>query len=145
MGRKENLTPRWEHFQHVADMGLRGYGATMAEAFVQTALALTAVITDLDQVTPSIPVQVACEGEDQEILLVDWLNAIIYEMATRNMLFSRYAVEMDGARLSGTMWGEEVDVPKHAPAVEVKGATFTALQVRRGENGLWIAQCVVDV
>jgi tRNA nucleotidyltransferase (CCA-adding enzyme) len=38
-----------------------------------------------------------------------------------------------------------VRVERHQPAVEVKGATYTALKVARDEQGRWVAQCVVDV
>lgn len=134
----------WEHFEHEADIGVRGRGATLAEAFAQAALALTAIVTDPALVAPRIPVAIRCEAPDPEFLLVDWLNALIYEMATRHMLFSRYEVRLEGDRLEATAWGEPVDRSRHQPAVEPKGATFTALQVaRQGEE--WIAQCVVDV
>ena len=134
----------WEHFEHEADIGVRGRGATLAEAFAQAALALTAIVTDPALVEPRIPVAIRCEAPDPEFLLVDWLNALIYEMATRHMLFSHYDVRIEGDRLEATAWGEPVDRSRHQPAVEPKGATFTALEVaRQGEE--WIAQCVVDV
>jgi tRNA nucleotidyltransferase (CCA-adding enzyme) len=79
------------------------------------------------------------------LLLVDWLNALILEMAARHMLFSRFEVSLDGHRLHATAWGEAVDVEKHQPAVEIKGATYTELKVNKGESGEWLAQCVVDV
>jgi SHS2 domain-containing protein len=135
----------WEHFAHEADMGVRGVGVTRAEAFEQAALALSAVITDPNTVTPSELVEITCEAPDQELLFADWLNALVYEMATRNMLFGRFEVVIDGRRLHGKAWGEKVDVARHRPAVEVKGATYTALSVSLDENQNWVAQCVVDV
>jgi tRNA nucleotidyltransferase (CCA-adding enzyme) len=60
------------------------------------------------------------------------------------MLFSRFAVQIEGTRLSAAAWGEPVDVARHGPATEVKGATYTTLRVAR-EDGNWIAQTVVDV
>lgn len=135
---------RWEHFPHQADVGLRGFGKTAAEAFEQAAHALTAVVTTAD-VRPVIPVEVKCEAPDLELLLVEWLNAIIYEMAVRKMLFSRFTVTIEGARLSGTLWGEPVDVARHAPACEPKGATYTALRVAVDQDGIWSAACIVDV
>jgi tRNA nucleotidyltransferase (CCA-adding enzyme) len=65
-------------------------------------------------------------------------------MATRKMLFGRFAVRFHGPVLVGQAWGEPVDTARHAPAVEVKGATYTALRVAR-EDGGWVAQTVVDV
>lgn len=135
----------WSHFQHMADIGLHGWGATQAEAFEQTALALTAVVTDPDTVWPVVAREVACTAPDPELLLVDWLNAWVFEMSVHKMLFSRFVVTLNGSGLRGTGWGEALDLVRHHPAVEVKGATYTALQVGREADGLWHARCVVDV
>ena len=142
---RETINNFWEHFHHVADIGVRGYGVTLENAFEQTALALTGVITDPALVSPNEQVEISCTAPDPELLLTDWLNAIIYEMAIRTMLFSRYEVRIDNLQLTGNAWGEHVDVKKHTPAVEVKGATYTALKVSQTKDGLWVAQCVVDV
>ena len=135
----------WEHFSHDADIGVRGFGATKEQAFEQAALAMTAVITDPAQLGCDQSVEVACEAPDDELLLTDWLNALIFEMATRRLLFSRFEVHFDDRHLRGRAWGEKVDVAKHQPAVEIKGATLTCLRVERESDGRWLAQCVVDV
>lgn len=139
---------RWEHFEHGADIGVRGFGATVAQAFEQAALALTAVITDPAGVEPREAVDIACDAADRELLLAQWLNALVYEMAVRRMLFARFEVALDDGpppRLLARAYGEPVDVARHRPAVEVKGATCTALRVARADDGGWIAQTVVDV
>lgn len=138
------VRPGWEHFPHDADIGVRGFGAMPAQAFEQAALALTAVVTRA-RVEPVSPVEVKCDAPDVELLFVDWLNAIIYEMAVRNMLFSRFDVRIEGTELTATLWGEPVDIARHAPACEPKGATYTALRVAREDDGTWSAACVVDV
>ncbi|MCX7960072.1 MAG: archease [Burkholderiales bacterium] len=135
---------RWEHYAHDADLGVRGHGDTLAEAFAQAAIALTAAVTDPDAVRPQTAVAIACEAPDDELLLAEWLNALIYEMATRRMLFSRFDVAIEGGRLSAKAWGEPVDAARHRPAVEPKGATYTTLAVARGPQG-WTAQTVIDV
>jgi len=135
----------WEHFEHGADIGVRGFGGSPAEAFEQAALALTAVITDPDKVTPAKRVRIDCQAPDTELLFADWLNALVYEMAVRRMLFGRFEVTIDNQQLRATAWGEAIDQKQHHPAVEVKGATYTGLQVTEEEDGLWRAQCIVDV
>jgi protein archease len=135
---------QWEHFAHDADIGIRGWGSTPAEAFEQAAHALTAVVT-LANVVPRSEVGVSCSAPDLELLFVEWLNAIIYEMAVRRMLFGLFAVQIEQGQLKGTLRGELVDVARHAPAAEPKGATYTALKVAQGADGLWSAACVVDV
>ncbi len=140
--------PHWEHFEHMADIGIRGYGRTPAEAFAQAAIALTAVITDPSGVQTEEKVAIELErddGGDLELLLVDFLDAVIYEMAVRKMLFGRFEVTIDDHRLKAVLWGEPVDRQRHQPAVEVKGATYTELKVARTDDGCWLAQCVLDV
>ena len=141
----ESANPHWEHFPHAADMGVRGHGANREQAFEQAALALTAVIADLDRIAAREPVEIQCEAPDDELLFVDWLNSLVYEMATRHMLFSRYVVHIDGTRLAATAWGEPLDIARHQPAVEVKGATYTGLHVAKAADGHWLAECIVDV
>jgi SHS2 domain-containing protein len=136
----------FEHFDHGADIGVRGVGPTMASAFAEAARALTAVVCDPGLVRSRTTVDVRRENPDPELLLVDWLNAVVFEMATRRMLFSRFDVrEIVNGRLEATLHGEGVDRARHQPAVEVKGATLTALSVRTDEHGDWIAESVVDV
>jgi SHS2 domain-containing protein len=135
---------RWEHFAHDADVGVRGRGATMAQAFEQAALALTAVVTDAE-VEPQTAVEVSCDAPDIELLFAEWLNAVIYEMAVRRMLFGRFAVKVEGLHLDGTLWGEPVDIARHTPACEPKGATLSELRVAQDAAGVWSAGCIIDV
>jgi SHS2 domain-containing protein len=135
----------WEHFAHGADVGIRGTGSTREAAFEQAAVALTAVVTDPNTVRPAVPVAISCDAAPDDLLFLDWLNALIFEMATRRMVFGAFAVTIGAAGLQATARGEEVDRARHEPAVEIKGATFTALAVRREADGRWVAQCVVDV
>jgi SHS2 domain-containing protein len=138
------MNGRWEHFSHQADIGVRGFGESKAQAYEQAALAMTAAVTEPSNVAEREAVAIECEAPDDELLLADWLNRLIYEMDTRKMLFSRFAVQLDGPRLTATAWGERVDAARHHPAVEIKGATYTALRVAHEPAG-WVAQTVVDV
>ena len=137
--------PSWEHFPHEADIGVRGRGESPDIAFEQAALGLTAVVTDPALVRNDQQVAISCEAPNLDVLLVDWLNTLIYEMTTRSVLFGRFRVKIDGLRLSAQAEGEAVDRQRHEPVVEPKGATFTELRVNRDEEGQWVAQCVVDV
>ena len=135
----------WSHFAHVADIGVEGFGPTMAVAFEQAALAMTAVAVEPQAIHSVDTVQIRCEAPDPELLLVDWLNALVYEMSTRSMLFSEFHVAIEGRVLHGSAKGETIVPGRHQPAAEVKGATLTALEVRRSPDGMWHARCVVDV
>jgi len=134
----------WQHFAHDADIGVRGWGPTPSAAFEEAARALTAAVTDA-AVAERRQVEIECDAPNLELLFVEWLNAIIYEMAVRKMLFARFSARLDGTHLTGTLGGEAVDVVRHAPACEPKGATYTALSVAQDPRGIWSAGCIVDV
>jgi SHS2 domain-containing protein len=89
-------------------------------------------------------VEIVCSGTDAEDLLYAWLNAVIYEMAIRHMVFGRFDVEIGDGTVRAVAWGETLLPERHQPAVEIKGATFTGLRVRK-ESDEWVAECVVDV
>jgi tRNA nucleotidyltransferase (CCA-adding enzyme) len=137
---------RWEHFAHSADIGIRGIGPSSQTAFAQAGLALTAVMTDPTRVVARDEVVVRCEAPSLEDLFFDWIDALVFEMSTRRMLFGRFDVHIADGRVTGHIWGEPVDRERHTPAVEVKGPTFTELRVEcDAERGEWRVQCVVDV
>ena len=135
----------YETFEHEADIGIRGSGRTLEEAFENTARALYSVMVNVGRIVPKEKRIITISAPDVELLLVEWLNALVYEMSTRHMLFSAFVVCIDGPRLRATAWGEPIDRARHEPAVEIKGATYTELRVERIDDGQWIAQLVVDV
>lgn len=132
-------------FDHGADIGVSGWGPTPAVAFEQAAVALTSVICEPSAVRPVEAVRLEAADDDLELLLYAWLDALVWEMASGNRLFSRFEVAIEDGRLRAVAHGEPVDVARHAPAVEVKGPTMTELAVRREADGTWVARCVVDV
>jgi SHS2 domain-containing protein len=136
---------RWELYSHPSDIGVRGLGATREEAFAQAALALTSVITDLAKVQSKEAVEIECKEQDDDLLFLCWLSALLYEMDTRRMLFSRFEIQAIDGGIKARAWGEPVEVARHEPAVEVKAATYADLKTERQDDGTWIAQCIVDV
>ena len=126
-------------------MGVRGIGATMAEAFAEGAQAMVAVMVDIQTVRAEEAVEVVCRADEPDLLFADWLNALIYEMEVRKMVFRRFEVVIEGMQLRGRARGEPFDPQRHAVAVGVKVATYMELKVHQRQDGQWIAQCVVDV
>jgi protein archease len=132
----------WEHFAQGKDVRVRGYGGNLEEAFEQATLALAAVVTKAP-VDPKIAVTVVCEAPDDELLLGEWLDAVIYEMAARCMMFGRFSVTIRGRRLYGTAWGEPARA-KRDGALEPR-VTLTDLKITRDSTGTWTAGCVVSM
>ncbi len=135
----------WEHYSHTADMGIRGFGITKEQAFAQAALAMIAISVDLKTIKPQQQIEISCEADDDELLFIAWLNSIIYEMAIRKMLFSEFEVAISGKKLTAKACGEKLDLARHKPIIEIKGATYSDLKVYQDKDGTWMAQCVVDI
>lgn len=131
------------YFEHDADIGVVGRGATLEQAFEAAARATFAVMADLDAVRPLQSVGVEFEEADRELALVRWLNLLLGLARERGLVFSRFWIERDGTRWRGGAAGEpwRDDLER---GVEVKGATLTMLRVVQSAEG-WEARCVVDV
>ncbi len=149
MGEKgmEGLNPGWETFDHVADIGIRGLGRTLDEAFSNGARALFSIMVEsLDLVKASAETRVAASSFDLVGLFVGWLNELIAISDLEGMVFSRFEprVSQGNLMVSSKVLGEPWNRERHGVGVEVKGATFSEARVEK-VNGLWMAQCIVDV
>jgi len=79
------------------------------------------------------------------MLLVEWLNALVYEMAVRGMLFGDFSIEIDGGKLRATAYGEAVDLERHEPAVEVREVDVERRLAMRYAISLFAFACSVSV
>ena len=135
---------RYETFEHEADIGIRGFGRSINEAFANAAVALYSVMVNINSVAPLKARKVSVTAPDHELLLIEWLNALLAISDIEHMAFSKFEIAIDGASLYGTAWGEKLDRKRHEPKVEVKAATYHMLRVSEND-GDCVAQCVVDV
>lgn len=134
----------YETFEHEADIGIRGFGRSLEEAFENSAMALYSVMVNIDRVEPKEKRTVSASDPDRELLFVEWLNGLLSLSDIERMVFSKFEVKFSGTSLMGTAWGEALDRKRHETHVEVKGATYHLLKVSE-ENGRFVSQCVVDV
>ena len=141
---KSFVKSKCETFAHESDIGIRGYGNTLEEAFENAAMAMYSVMVRVDKVKPLAPREVTASAPDGEMLLVEWLNALLSLSDVERMVYSKFMVKIEGTLLTGTAWGEKLDQTRHQPNVEVKGATYHMLKVYK-DGDSYVAQCVVDV
>ena len=134
----------YETFDHEADIGIRGYGKTLEEAFAHGAEALFSLMVEIDTVQPNVRKEMVCDAPDPETLFVEWLNHLIALSHLEGMVFSRFRTEITGLKLRGEAWGEPLDKERHHPMSEVKAATYCMLKIYQ-EGDRHVAQCVVDV
>jgi len=135
---------RYETFEHKADMGIRGYGRTVEEAFENGARALFSVMIDVRSVEGKVKRNINCSADELDVLFAEWLNALLSVADSEGLVFSDFGVKIRKNRLEGWAMGEELSYDKHKPIVEVKAATYHMLKVDKTASG-YVVQCVVDV
>ena len=131
------------YFEHGADIGVFGRGASIESAFAQAAAATFAIMAEPRSVAPTVAVEVEFDEDDVELALPRWLNALLGAARERGIVLADFSLRHDGGHWQGRGRGEPWS-EHHARGTEVKGATLTALAVRQ-VDGAWEARCVVDV
>lgn len=131
------------YFEHDADIGIIGRGATLEQAFEAAAQAVFGIMTSLEKVQSETTVAIEFEEEDRELALITWLNLLLGKARELGMVFGGFHLRRQGnqwqAEVSGEKWREGLE-----RGVEVKGATLTMLSVKQGET-MWEVRCIVDV
>ncbi|AHF80316.1 Hypothetical protein TES1_0930 [Thermococcus paralvinellae] len=140
---------KWEHYEHTADIGIRGYGKTLEEAFENVAIALFDVMVDVRKVEPKEMREIEVSGEDLYALLYNFLEELLILHDTEGLVFSDFDVKIEktkeGYKLKVKAYGEPLDYEKHEPKEEVKAITYHDMKIEQLEDGTWIAQLVPDL
>jgi SHS2 domain-containing protein len=124
----------FEIIDHTADVGIVAYGADMSQAFANAAKALFSLITELEDVSEVLHRDVELAAPDEEGLLVEWLNELIYLFDTENVIFKRFdIITLNNTQLKARSYGEKVDKSKHKLKTGVKAATYHMLKIDRGD------------
>jgi len=135
---------KYELFSHPADQGIRGYGETKEEAFQEIAKALQSLMADLKKVEVKTEDEVKIKAIDEESLLINWLNELLYLFDVKGNIYKEFKVNIKNNELKAIVKGEEYDPKKHGSGDIIKAITYNQLEIKK-ENNLWIVQCVVDV
>ena len=125
----------FEIIDHTADVGIIAYGADMSQAFANAAKALFSLITELDDVGEVLHRDIELTATDEESLLVEWLNELIYQFDTEGIIFKRFdIIQLDNTQLKARSYGEKVDSSRHKLKTGVKAATYHMLKVDKGDG-----------
>jgi SHS2 domain-containing protein len=119
----------YELIEHTADVGVKAYGKSVAEAFEHAAKAMFDIITDKSKIESVGQYDIELDSTDLELLLVDWLSKLLFLNGAKNLVFSKFEVRIDGMHLVAHVYGEQYDVKKHKMGVEIKAVTYHMLQV----------------
>ena len=125
----------FEILDHTADVGIIAYGADLSQAFANAAKALFSLITELDDVEEVVYRDIGLTASDEESLLVEWLNELVYQFDTEGIIFKRFdIIQLDNTQLKARGYGEKVDRSKHKLKTGVKAATYHMLKVDKNDG-----------
>jgi len=115
----------YEYFDVEADVGVRAWGATLAEAFAQAARGVLALTIAPDEIQERERREVRAQGDSPESLLVSWINECLYVHEVEGFAVGRVEVTMlTGAVVHGLLHGETIDPRRHRLGTVVKAATY---------------------
>ena len=126
---------RFEVIDHTADVGIIAYGRDLEEAFANSAYGMFSLIADLDGVQEKVSRKVDIESIDQEALLVDWLNELLYLFDVKHIIFKRFEITaLSQNRLQARIYGEKVDQSRHQLKTGIKAATYHMLKIEKNKE-----------
>ncbi len=121
-----------------ADVAIEATGKNIEEAFAEAAVAMFEVQTDTKRIKPTISKEIKIKSEDKKSLLFDWLSKLIYLRDVERMFFSEFDVkikDVDGKfKLVAKAYGEKIDFEKHQLKIEVKGVSYTQMEIEEKPN-----------
>ena len=129
------MDKEFEIIDHTADVGIIAYGSDIKQAFANAAKALFSLITELDSVEEVLHRDIELTATDEESLLVEWLNELIYLFDTENIIFKRFDIaQLNNTQLKARGYGEKVDSSRHKLKTGVKATTYHMLKVDRDDG-----------
>ena len=135
----------FEVINHTADIGIVVYGADIKQLFANAAFGLFSLMADLDNLKEDTKRQIELSAEDVEVLLVEWLNELIYISEVEHITFKRFEInELSNNQLRATCFGEEIKPGQHRLKREIKAATYHMLRLNK-EDGNYKVQIIFDI
>jgi len=140
---------RFEFLEHTADLYIAAHGKNLEDAFENAAYAMFEGMTDLSKVRPKLEESVQVDGQDEQALLYNWLEALLVKFDVSGNLYSRFKVEHiektpSGFRLKAKIRGEPFDATRHLSKVGVKAVTYHRMEIVKQSN-LVTVKFILDI
>ena len=135
----------WERFEVDGGVGVRGWGASRAESFVQVTLGVLALLVAPDEVQAHERREVRAQAGAPGSLLVAWIDECLYVLEIEGFVAREVELTVCTDTLAhGVLHGEPFEARRHRAVGAVKSAKrgLGAVELR-GE--MHEARIVVDV
>ncbi len=135
--------------EHTADAYVEVCGENLERAFELAGIALFEVMTDTSRVEPRVSRVIEDRGFDLENSLYRWLEDLLIEYGSSNLVFSQIRVEYvrredEGYAFRAICLGDYFDPQRHEARMEVKAVTYSLMEVQQSD-GKWMLRFVLDI
>lgn len=136
----------FEYIEHTADAGMHVWGESLKTLFTHAAQGLFELIAVIDSIDEISAINIQLESESIEMLLVSWLDELIFRHETDEMFFKRAEIcSISSTELVANVYGESTDYNKHVVYTEIKAVTYHQLYVKQNPDNNWEAQVIFDL
>jgi len=143
------------------DVGLRAFGGSLEEAFVNASIGMYSLITDLDAIKDKRTIEVSIESRSLDGLLVSWLNELIfhfdaYGFIGKKIIITEFTPSLtlpprvggmgggEAFKLKASVSGEEFDPERHEGKLLIKAATYHGLRIEKIDK-IWEIDVIFDI
>jgi len=136
---------RFELIDISGDAGVRAFGKSLDDLFLNAAAGMYSLITDPGSVVPRKSIEIKAEGESLEGLLVSWLNELIFQFDTYGFIGRDIHIQkLNNTLIMSTLDGEDFVPERHGRGLLIKAATYHKLKIERKEDH-WEADVIFDI
>lgn len=127
------------------DIGLRVYGSSIEEAFVNAGIGMFSLITDIARIEPKNEIELDITEDSAESLFINYLNELIFQFDAYGFTGSRIEIkELTDRRIKAKIFGEQFDPLRHSRGLLIKAATYHNLSIKK-EDGRFIIDVIFDI
>jgi SHS2 domain-containing protein len=122
----------FEIIDHTSDIGIRAFGTDLPEAFANAARGMFSLIVDPDSIRESLHRDINVKAPDKEVLLVEWLNELLYYFDTDGIIFKSFEVKsLTDTDIQARCYGEKADKSRHELKRGIKSTTYHMLKIEK--------------
>ena len=133
----------FEEIPHTADVKIRASAPTLEALFSETFRALMQVMYG-SQRGGTVIRNIRIESTDNESLLADFLSEVLFVSEVDSLVFSDARIRIEGLNLNAQLTGESFDPERHSGGTEVKGISYSGLEILHDANG-YMVDIIFDV
>ncbi len=130
-----------------ADAAFDAFGKTIEEVFENCALATAGIMIDFKTLKTKITKKIIIVAENEEKLLFNFLDQIIFLKDSEQLLFKKFKVKITNAkqfRLESDCIGDKINQETQKLGNDLKAVTYHNFKLEQTKQG-WSARIVLDI